>query len=250
MIAGRGAPVVGSDDRPAVVDVLREAIRQGILQPGQSLVQQTLGDALGVSRIPIREALQTLAAEGLVVWSGDGARVTTLSYDEIEELYSLRAIIEAALAPWIVERCSVEQLTALEALVADMDTCVGPEKDPDRRWTDLNFSFHETLYKISRRQHHARMGTQLLTLIEPYSRISVYYLDNLAPSQDQHHEMVSAISRRDAASLEAVMLRHVHESWDDLLQYARDSSSAPSPSLGAAEVAKQLGRRLGEPGQA
>jgi DNA-binding GntR family transcriptional regulator len=82
----------------SIADVLRESIRQRMLPPGMPLIQQTIADAMGVSRIPVREALQRLASEGLVVFGDDGVRVTELSPAEIDELWSLRAVIESSMA--------------------------------------------------------------------------------------------------------------------------------------------------------
>lgn len=79
--------------RPAIAEVLRESIRQGMLAPGQPLIQASIAEAMGVSRIPVREALHALAAEGLVTFGEDGgARVTALAPEEVDELWTLRAL--------------------------------------------------------------------------------------------------------------------------------------------------------------
>jgi DNA-binding GntR family transcriptional regulator len=92
---GTKAPDVSSPEasRPRIVDVIRDAIRQRLLPPGMPLVQATLAEALGVSQIPVREALHYLASEGLVTFGEDGARVTALTPDEVHELWSLRAVL-------------------------------------------------------------------------------------------------------------------------------------------------------------
>ena len=89
--------------KPSIADVLREAIRQGLLAPGQPLIQASIAEGMGVSRIPVREALHALAAEGLVTFSDDGgARVTELSPREVDEVWTLRALLESEMAPSIV----------------------------------------------------------------------------------------------------------------------------------------------------
>src|SRR5215470_3257032 len=83
---------------PQITEVIRDAIRQRLLPPGAPLVQSAIAEAFGVSRIPVREALQYLASEGLVTLGDDGARVTLLSTAEIYELWTLRSVIEASMA--------------------------------------------------------------------------------------------------------------------------------------------------------
>ena len=65
-----------STARPPIADVLREGIRQGLLQPGQPLIQTAIAEAMGVSRIPVREALYTLAAEGVVPEAAEEERLS------------------------------------------------------------------------------------------------------------------------------------------------------------------------------
>ena len=85
--------------KPAIADVLREGIRQGMLAPGQPLIQASIAEAMGVSRIPVREALHALASEGLVTFGEDGgARVTALAPEEVDELWTLRALLESHMA--------------------------------------------------------------------------------------------------------------------------------------------------------
>ncbi len=105
----------------AVVDVLRDAIRQRLLAPGAPLVQASLATALGVSKIPVREALHSLAAEGLVTFTDEGVRVVSLSPAEVHELWSLRALVEPALAGAIVHNAGPADLRQLRELVDAMD---------------------------------------------------------------------------------------------------------------------------------
>ena len=108
--------------RPPIADVLREAIRQGMLAPGQPLIQASIADAMGVSRIPVREALHALAAEGLVTFGEDGgARVTALEPEEVEELWTLRALLESQMAPGMVRVATDSDIEMLRGLVEQMD---------------------------------------------------------------------------------------------------------------------------------
>lgn len=224
----------------SVGDVLREAIRQGLLSPGMALIQKSLADALGVSRIPVREALQNLAAEGLVVFTSDGARVTMLSADEIDELYSLRLMIEPAMAPAIVRNYAPSDFAKLGDCVQEMDEAV----EHLERWADANYKFHEAMYRASGRHHHFRLARQLLTLVEPYSRVAVFHLGGREESQIEHHEMLAALSDQDHERLEQLLVRHLSRAHDDLMRYARRTDDEPRDFDVASAAARAFAARL------
>src|SRR5262250_2703147 len=102
------------------VDAIRERILRGRYPEGEPLRQDAIGSELGVSRIPVREALRQLEAEGLVTFSPHrGAVVTALSLDEIDELFELRADIECDLLRRAIPRMTNEQFDrAIEVLDA------------------------------------------------------------------------------------------------------------------------------------
>jgi DNA-binding GntR family transcriptional regulator len=108
--------------RQQVADQIREAIVQTRFQPGQRLVERDLAELTGVSRPTVREALQQLAAEGLVsTVPGRGWAVTTLGASEVEDLYAVRAVIEGLAGRRFVERASHDQYVALEDAFAAVD---------------------------------------------------------------------------------------------------------------------------------
>ena len=182
-----------------VVDVLRDAIRQRLLAPGAPLVQASLATALGVSKIPVREALHSLAAEGLVTFTDEGVRVVSLSPAEVHELWSLRALIEPALAGAIVHNAGPADLRLLRELVDAMDAADGDA------WSDLNFVFHLELYRIAALPHYAAVARRVLTLIEPHSRVAVNRLAGRDAAQAEHRELLSAIEDQDEQRLQGTL---------------------------------------------
>lgn len=215
---------LSSNDLP-ISEILRQAIRIGILRPGTPLVQETLAEILGVSRIPVRESLRTLAAEGLVVFQpGRGAVVSELSPADIDELYSLRILLETAMAESIVARVTPHELAAVKSLVSSMDHSM--TEDARDAWAQANFKFHELLYAIARMPHSQRFAVQVLTLTEIYSRIFVFNLGGLQESQMEHHQMVEAIEARDARFLEKSLLKHSNRAREGLLAYVSEEESA------------------------
>jgi DNA-binding GntR family transcriptional regulator len=225
----------------SLVEVLRDAIRQGLLAPGTPLIQTAVADAFGVSRIPVREALQSLTAEGLVTLSPDGgAFVTSLTPSEIDELYSLRLLIEPALASPIVHRAGPAETGRLQALVLEMDA-----HDSDMEaWANANHAFHETLYAVSGKRQFQRICGQLLSLVEPYSRVAVFELAGQQQSQREHHQMIEAISRRDAEDLQALLTTHLERARSDLLDYVRSVKGFMPDAVSASDAAQRFAARL------
>lgn len=203
------------------------------------LVQSTLADALGVSRIPVREALQYLASEGVVTFTDEGARVTSLSAAELHELWTFRALIEPALAEAIVRHVSPSELSLLRELVEAME-----EPADGDEWSDLNYVFHTELYRIARLPYFAGAAKRVLTLLEPYSRVAVNRLEGQPAAQAEHREMIAALEERDVDRLREVLERHNTRVRKLLVDYAEASSDAGSRSNATAEAARMFAARL------
>jgi DNA-binding GntR family transcriptional regulator len=226
----------------AVVDVLRDAIRQRLLAPGAPLVQASLASALGVSKIPVREALHSLAAEGLVTFTEEGVRVASPSPAEVHELWSLRALIEPALAGAIVRNAGPADVRALGELVAAMDA----ETDGDA-WSDLNFVFHLELYRIAALPHYAAVARRVLTLIEPHSRVAVHRLAGRDAAQSEHRELLLAIEARDEERLRATLEVHATRARELLMGFAERERDPATGVTAAAQAARSFAARLTPP---
>ena len=149
---------------------IRRSIRQGVLKPGEELVQEQVAAKLAVSRIPLREALQSLAAAGLVTaHPGRGFRVAKLDAGEVSELYGLRIQIEPGLAPAMIANASPAEITRLGELETSIRAAAGPQE-----WAQLNYLFHVELYKLACAPHSLRIIRQLLDLVAPYSTLYVH----------------------------------------------------------------------------
>jgi DNA-binding GntR family transcriptional regulator len=130
-----------------VVDLLRQQILAGALQEGSQLRQEKLAAELGVSRVPIREALHQLEAEGLVTMkSHKSAVVSSLSIDDLEEVYEIRARLET----WLLEQ-SMPLLTEQHYLNAEALLAQMADDQRDEHWSSLNWNFHAALYAPSNR---------------------------------------------------------------------------------------------------
>jgi DNA-binding GntR family transcriptional regulator len=202
-----------------VVARIRADILSGKLNPGERLTQFALAERLGTSRFPVREALNILAQEGLVtVNSGQGATVALLSLDEIDELYGLRVKLEPDLAGDIIRNISARDTDRFRALVEEMDKIC--YTDPVR-WSQLNHEFHAEMYQISDRPHTTRIVTQLLMLVQPYSRVAVFALGSQREVLLEHGRLLQALEQRDTKALSAAISEHVGNAKDNLLSVLR-----------------------------
>lgn len=239
-----GASTAPTDVAPArevpVVDVIRDAIRQRLLAPGTPLVQSSLATALGVSKIPVREALHSLVSQGLVTFTADGAKVTSLTPQEVDELWSLRALLEPAMAAAIVHNAGPADLGSVRGLVEAMD-----DAENGDRWSDLNYTFHLELYRIAALPHFASAATRVLTQIEPHSRVAVNRLAGRAAAQAEHHEMLAALEQRDPAGLRDTLERHSTRARELLVGFAESLPAEPNATAVVSDAARAFAERLG-----
>lgn len=134
--------------RDRVLDALREAIITGEFKPGQPLVETDLAVSLGVSRAPLREALQILSTEGLVeTVPYRGTTVRRLSRTDIEELYSLRSLLETFAIRRVIEQRNPEHVVRLRKYFEDM--LAAAEGGDLKQVNQIDRQFHDTLIELS-----------------------------------------------------------------------------------------------------
>lgn len=216
----------------SITDIIRDAIRQRLLAPGTPLVQSAIAEALGVSRIPVREALQYLASEGLVTFTEEGARVMSLRVQEVYELWTLRALIEPAMAEATIRNVGPSDLAELRSLVEAMDQA----NDGDA-WSDLNYAFHMRMYRGADLPHFAAVAARVLTMIEPYSRVAVNRLAGQGAAQAEHHEIIDALADHDVERLREVLERSSIRARGLLVDWAEERSDAAPPAVSATSQA-------------
>ena len=228
----------------AVVDVLRDAIRQRLLAPGAPLLQASLASALGVSS-------RSRCARRCTRWpprasSPSPTRAcasSRLSPAEVHELWSLRALVEPALAG---ARSSATPgrptCEALRELVSAMDA----ETDGDA-WSNLNFVFHLELYRIAALPHYAAVARRVLTLIEPHSRVAVHRLAGRDAAQAEHRELLAAVEARDEEALRATLEVHATRARELLVGFAEREREGAAAHTAAAQAARSFAARLVTP---
>ncbi|NND02674.1 MAG: GntR family transcriptional regulator [Acidimicrobiia bacterium] len=193
----------------AVTNSLRRAIREGVLVPGQRLTQSELAGQLGVSRIPLRDALRRLEVESLVHIDGHkGARVTVLTPQDVAEIYEMRILLEARCMTYAVDNLTEQAAEELsKAAVGSEDDSLSPGEAFNRRR-----SFYGDLY------HHANRPRMRRTIMQLRDNVDRYHLlSDRAHAHHAHQELADAISQRDGAKAATVLVDHIVEARDDLI---------------------------------
>lgn len=198
---------------------LRQAILRGELKSRQPLRQERLAAELGVSKIPVREALAQLKAEGLITYkSNRGAFVTALSPAEAKEIYLMRVALETiALEQALPKLGQRDFLLAQHALLA-----LDAEPDP-ARWAELNWDFHAALYTPAAMPH---LLATLQMLHVNVGRYLVLYLDHMAhqaQSQAEHVALLAACQAGDLAQAKAVLVDHLQAAAASLITYLQST---------------------------
>lgn len=199
------------------VEALRERILRGDYPEGEPLRQDALADELGVSRIPVREALRQLEAEGLVTFSPHrGAVVSSLSLDEIVELFELRADIECDLLDRAIPRMSKEQLDRAFDVIDEFEDAL--RAGEATRWGPLNWRFHAALYVPANRNFTMGVLQKLHQHSDRYFRMQLLLAHGGERANEEHRAIADAVYEKDAATARERMRTHILGAGSSLVQ--------------------------------
>ncbi|WP_017237831.1 GntR family transcriptional regulator [Streptomyces sp. SS] len=179
-----------------VLEELRRAITTGELKPGDQIVQEALAARFEVSRVPLREALKALEAEGLVVHHiHRGYFVAELSLADLEEIYRIRELLETEAVRLAVRRLPDGTLAALERVQDEVERAADAGDVPGM--AAANRRFHFTLIEASGMPRLVRLITTLWDSTDAYR--SLYYTDTPHREQavDEHRAVLAALRRND-----------------------------------------------------
>ncbi len=183
-----------------VLRALRKDLLTGQLGPGDQIVQESLADRYGVSRVPLREALKTLESEGQVVYFPHrGYFVAELSVDDLLEVYRLRELLEAEALRHAVPTLSDADVAAIGDLMADID---GAADDEDvLAMTAANRRFHFAIFDAAGLPRLSRLLNQLWDATDAYRALYFQERVNRDRVGEEHESMLAALRARDAELL-------------------------------------------------
>ncbi len=185
--------------------LILEAIDVGVYKPGDRLVESDLADRFGVSRTPIREALQRLETQSLLERDGRSLIVASLDHNQMSELYVVRRELEGLAASLAARHATDEEIRVLRDLVAEDDALV----DDPAALARANRRFHHQIHLAS----HNRYLVQQLDLV--HRTMALMATTSLAETgrgeiaQSEHARIVAAIAARDGETAEQAIKDHI-----------------------------------------
>jgi DNA-binding GntR family transcriptional regulator len=226
--------ILGTEDPPSIrnaasvaVDLIREAILEGRIGPGERLKEETIARDLGLSRTPVREALLLLQGEGLVESSPNrGATVRAYGADEIDEMYQLRAVLEGYAARRAAVRIQTDDLIRLEASNERFAALC-----EDGETVDLmreNLVFHTTVLDAAQSMRLADMVRTVIEIPLVYRSFFWYSPEQREMSLRHHTQLVRALAAHDEERSEMIWKEHVFEARDHLVAYVRNIGGMPA----------------------
>lgn len=199
----------------SVADILRERILAGEFAPGTRMQEIALAEDLHVSRTPIREALRSLAEDGLLDYAANrGYRVRQFTARDIVISFRVRAAMEGLGCRLLAEQgLSEEQLQRLDAILRHGDELLASgdyAKDDYAAWRGLNSSFHIALLKFADSALLKKIARDAMTLpIVNHGAFHWYQPDDFRRSHEQHHMIVKSIREHDGERAEWWMREHI-----------------------------------------
>ncbi|NOH11344.1 MAG: GntR family transcriptional regulator [Chloroflexi bacterium] len=187
-----------------MADAIRESILKGDFKRGVALKQDELAAKAGVSKIPVREALVKLEAEGLVQFSPNrGAVVVDLSVDEVQEITLMRIALETVLLREAIPYLKMPEYSLAAGLLN------GIANEPDAfEWVKLDWAFHEALYKAANLPKILKMARQLYNNMARYM-VEFRLIATGLNSQRQHRAILRASRRKNVGPASSFLENHI-----------------------------------------
>lgn len=204
-----------------VADILRTAILKGELKGGQQLIQADIAEQFGMSRIPVREALKQLEAEGLVKqYPNKGAVISELSANEVQEIYEIRSFLETGAIELSIMNLSEADLNRAEEILIEIDNA------PDvNKWLELNWQFHSCLYSPANRPRLLSIINNLHINVARYIRIYLELMNFEERSQEEHYKILNACKEKNVQEAISLIQKHLENASVTLVSYLSERNT-------------------------
>lgn len=202
--------------REVVCETLRDAVRRGVLQPGERLMEIQLAEELGVSRTPVREAIRKLEMEGYVIMMPRrGTYVADLSIRDVNEVFEIRTSLESLASGLAAERITEDELEKLQRLLVEIGAHIKNGDMESIVRTDTEF--HDLLYQASRNKRLVGIISNLREQLTRFRTTSMSYPGRLKATLEEHRNIVEAIAQGDEKAARKAAEHHMEKSEQTLL---------------------------------
>lgn len=207
-----------------IADDIRERILSGELSEGEAIRQEALADEYQVSRMPIREALKRLDAEGLVqLTNNKGASVIKHSLSEIGEIFDLRRLIEVDMFRRAIPKMTVTDFALSDKLVNEMDASYAA--NDVAKWGSLNAQYHSSLYAAADCKFTNELLKKISLRSDRYVRMHLTVMPELEMVKDQHHQLLILAQKQEVDQACELLTNHILRAKNDLLALIAENRS-------------------------
>jgi DNA-binding GntR family transcriptional regulator len=209
----------------ALAESLRERILNGEFKEGDQLVQETLAEEYETSRMPVREALRQLEAQGLVLLkTHKGAIVTTIPMDQIRELFDLRALLECEILDHAIPLMSDADLEQSRLILVSLEDAY--HRKDVAAWGRLNWEFHRSLYLPAKRVQTLAIIQGINVQTDRYVRVQMLLSGAVANAEQEHRELLALCVGRDRKRAVPYLRRHILNAGKTPLKHYRPADAA------------------------
>ncbi|MDE0590569.1 GntR family transcriptional regulator [Halocynthiibacter sp. C4] len=200
-----------------IANDLRERILSGEMAEGEPIRQEALAEEYDVSRMPIREALKRLNAEGLIQWANNrGGTVTKHSLEEIGEIFDLRILIEVDLFRRAIPSMTKEDFDDCDQILTQMETSY--DEDDVARWGTLNHAYHTALYAAADRGLTTELLDRINVQSDRYIRLHLSVMKQREPAKAEHRQLLEFARNGQIEEGCALLSAHIGRTKDQLLE--------------------------------
>ncbi|MFW0797268.1 GntR family transcriptional regulator [Gordonia sp. CPCC 205515] len=219
------APLVQESTPAIIARKLHDAIANGNFPPGSQLTEAGLAADLGVSRGPLREAMQRLTAEGLLVSHRNrGLFVVSMDDDDIRDMYVARTAVERAALEQVIGLGDPLAVAELSAAVARMRVFIEEPNGADMAEADM--AFHQCLVEHARSKRLSRLHDTIVVETRMCLRAMRGTYSSGKERIDEHQALVDAIAARDTAMADRLMIAHMSDGLHRLIGDGTTSETA------------------------
>jgi len=211
------AATLGASATEMVTDGLRKAILGGEYAAGAKLSQDGLANRFGTSRIPVREALRHLAAEGLVsIHSNRGATVTTLSLRDVLEIMDIRIALECCAIRFAIPNVVESDIAEASSVLSHYD-----EEERPEGWSEINWRFHKALYAPCDRPRLLALIEANFSYVDRLSRMRISMRSGKELPLKEHYLIFEAWRDGDVDRAERILREHLRATQKMLMAAGR-----------------------------
>ena len=204
--------------RGKVFQRIREDILKGVYKEHEELREVTIGEELGVSRTPVREALRQLELEGLVsIIPNKGAYVTGITMKDVRDIYKIRSQLEGLCARWATQNITEEQIENLEEIILLSDFHLHKKGEGQtEQVSEMDGKFHKIMYEASQSRILEHLLKDFHKYVQMARTMSIEAPNRAEKSIEEHREILNAIKAKDAVRAEMLANQHILNVMDNL----------------------------------